>query len=711
MEAGPRSRIPATLFLVTFAAAFAALVWHCAAGPWWKDSGELASAFLAGSIAHPGGFAANAMLAGPLAHLPLGSLHFGVVLLSVTSGALASALLALLILGTSTRAWGLLPGLFGAAAFLLTRTTWGHSVAVEVYAPAAAFSAFALWNCHRYLEGPGEARARAGLLEASLLLGLSLGFHITATLVAGLAGLTILATSPWSRQTLRRLPAALGLALLGALVCLYLPLRFAAHPPHPFAAVEGLSGLLAHLSGSSIRGAFAQRMLEFSPLAIQDNANLFFGQLWDQCGLALPVVVAWLGWQALGRRLGAPVGRPTDALLLLVLMADALFSIQLNPMGQAEFQTGVLARFAVFALAGRGLLAALEAAAGLQSRLVAPALAALAGVLVLLLPLWPALSLPAGQRHPGLLTSRTSDEPSLTPFFGSPCNLVEGPTLYLESLWSAPPGALALTGLDDASALAIHGRVVENRRPDLFVAVKQFLTEPTLQVAARQAQPQFYPADYGQGPVNLRSFLDLARAQGRRVLWQRGQESLESARAGLQGAPRFPLESLEPRPPKSCQESPPVNRWLIGCRPDALGATVWSQDFSLEGLGYLEDCGEDGLEQAARQFARAVEMDPGNCKAWNNLAAYYGRSNQAQPALSATLRAVTQCPRNPAARVNELRYLYLTGNPEGARLRAPQLLDEVTDPDRARAMLQRLASQLRRGGLEDDARFLETLTR
>jgi hypothetical protein len=707
METGPQPSNRLSLFLLIFLLAFVALALHCSAGPWWKDSGELAAAFLAGSIAHPGGFSANAMLAALVAQLPLGSLHHGLALFSALCAALAAGFLGLLIAGSIASPWARPLGLLGALGFLLTRTVWIHSVSVEVYAPSVALAAFGLWNCVGYLEGPGGGLRLRGLRETSLLLGLSLGFHITSTMVLGLCLLALLAAPGRPRFDARGLASALGLALLGSLVCLYLPLRYATNPPHPFAAVDGLSTLWAHLSGSSIRGAFGKTMLDFSPLALADNARLYWSQTWDQCGLALPLALGWLLWLAVaGRR------RPGDTwsqiLLVALLLADGAFSILLNPMGQPEFQTGLLSRFALFALAGRGLLVLLASASRWRLRLPALALSGLVVLLALLLPLGPATSLPLVERHPGLMQDRGGPA---DPLLVSPCRHLEAPSLYLERLWAEPPEALALTGLDDASSLGIFGQGVEGRRPDLLLVVKQFLGDPALQVAARETHGQFFPQDQVQGPAALRSLLGLALAQGRTVLWQRGQEAQEGLRSGLGWVDSFPLERLVPRAELECAQSPPVPLWLISCRPDQLGATVWSQDFSLAGVCYLEDCGEAGLQQAAGQFGRAVEMDPRNCKAWNNLAAFYGRSNQAQPALAATLRAVTVCPRNPAARVNELRYLYLTGNPEGARIRAPLLLDQVSDPQKARGMLMRLAGQLRGGGLEEDAQFLELLTK
>lgn len=688
---------------IVFAAVFLGLLPFVFAFPWWKDSGELVTAFAGGAIAHPGGFAANAVLAKLFALLPLGSHWFGVALFSVFCAAAVCAGLALLLLRSLPEAprWLLLPAVLSlVASFLLCRTVWIHSVSVEVYLPAAAVVMLALQNA---LAGRGRSAGSGQLLWGAFLTGLALAFHISAAIGAGLClvYIVLLHCRPSSPKRLR-----IG-SLAGPVLCfaaglvplLYLPMISAREQAFSFAQISSLRQLLDHVSGASIRNAFSAQMLPVGAGEIFANLSTYLGALAAETPLALLLALLAFASRAVRHRHGGLL-----CCLGLVWAADAAFSFLVNPMGQVDWQTGVISRLCVTFLA---VLLPATLLSNLESwrALARPTGLAMAGLL-LLLPVGPMLSMESFERSPGLLADLPGDAASL----GADCAGQHGPEIYSRALFSGlAPESLALTGLDDASSLAMYGRLLENRRPDSVFLVKQALGFPGIHgrlaamyaghfPVAKAEQLRTVPAEL-RG--RLRDFVTNATARKLPLAWQFGQSELDAAAgAGFEQG----LVLSKRRAGALCVQPALAAEAFEACRLDRMGAGVVSGGLSSMASRVMSTCGPEHRGQAVKALLLALRHWPGNCRAWNNLAVAQGLEGTFAEAALAAGRAAELCPANPSGRKNEVYFLFLSGKSKEARAKALALLEDFPAPVGA-AMLQSLSQKLS----GEDRRHLEGL--
>ncbi len=712
--------VPRFQAMVLLALALAvALVLLANAFPYFKDSGELSSSLATSGLAHPTGFPLQHVGAAVARLLPIGSVSLRLSLLSVLGAVIAAGA------GLGLSLAGRVPqerkhrsvALFAAAGvwagFALCDTIYLHSVNVEVYLPSVALSAMALLAAWRAVAAPMRLDAGADAVDRRwwrvlwLCAGLSLGAHITAVGVAGLACLVSSATLVLRARKGGNPRAVAGLfgqgvllALCGALVLLYLPVRSSVGPVRLWADASSLAGFVGHVTGRSIRTAFEGSMLSGSLPAIGDRWMLYFESIAGQSMMLLPLAAAGLvaAWRS--SRAGA-------FLLASCLAFDAFFSALVNPMGQAEKQTGCVSLFVLSVLAGQAVVALAgwggRRLNGRGLEVLGPTGAALLSLL-LLVGTW---SAPAadGNHGPGAAALRA----------GRTCGLAYD--IGLAALRQSPPEALLATGSDDLSALGLLLREVEHRRPDLAHVVKQMACDlppgsllsksvPFLPVASDWRE--LVREECGVSP----DLSSVAR------LWSRARERVDIGRGALQwelgdsGLDRLFEEVLIPGFP--CFQTD-AGEGRVGGRPRA--------DLRVESFGTLRQTEEwdeflafylaqferlagaallrwqdrfvagEAVELGCGLIASAVRRVPSDCPSWNNLGVCRSRAGDLEGALLAAGTAVDLCPDYFTGRVNFLRYALLLGRKDLARAQLLEL-QERYEPSQWQAALERLAGQL-----------------
>lgn len=258
--------------VVVFVLGFALFALMAAPGLTWMDPGELAQAAYNLGGAHPPGHPAHSLV-GKLATLvPIGEIAFRLNLLSAL--AMAGALAGVFALARALLADEVVAGALAVGLAALSPVLQINAVRTEVYAPVAALLVWSMVAVLRFVrQTRGGARAPDGspdgdgprgdlrlLLLAALGIGLTAGFHPVIAASAGLpmalAGLSAL--WPARSRIPRLIGLAAGLALFGAMLYLYLPVRaHAATPPLLlWGDPEGVDGMIALVTGSAYRGNF-----------------------------------------------------------------------------------------------------------------------------------------------------------------------------------------------------------------------------------------------------------------------------------------------------------------------------------------------------------------------------------------------------------------------------------------------------------------------
>jgi hypothetical protein len=219
----------------------------------WRDAAEFVTVVHTLGISHPAGSPTYALLAKPLAWLPLGSLALRVNLASALFGALAVSGLFVLLYERFPTAppWIRLGAAVSGALFLLvSESFWRFAAVAEVYTLQNGFLLLLLL----LLLKARASRPAQALLPVlpwyglfAFLYGVSAGVHATMAFFAP-AFLTFL----WlTEPRLLRGRSGAGLAfflLLGLSVYLYLPLRSLGDPAFDWGNPQTFEQLLRHLS-------------------------------------------------------------------------------------------------------------------------------------------------------------------------------------------------------------------------------------------------------------------------------------------------------------------------------------------------------------------------------------------------------------------------------------------------------------------------------
>ncbi|MGH3148079.1 MAG: glycosyltransferase family 117 protein [Rubrobacter sp.] len=182
------------------------------------DSAMLQTGAWVLGIGHPTGYPTYMMLTHLFTHLPVGDPAYRANLASAVYGVAATFVVYLVGARLSLRA---VAAAAGALAFGLSGAFWTQAIIAEVYTLEALLVALVLLALLIWRESRGDRH----LLLASFLVGLSLTHHLTSVLLvpAALLFVYLVDRGVFTRPGL--LLKGLGLALLGLLPLLYLPVR------------------------------------------------------------------------------------------------------------------------------------------------------------------------------------------------------------------------------------------------------------------------------------------------------------------------------------------------------------------------------------------------------------------------------------------------------------------------------------------------------
>jgi len=600
-------------------------------GPGLYDAGELSAAAITLGVPHPTGFPLFNLAGHAFALLPVGAGAFRVNLLGGLCSAAAAVLLLrglLPLLDPIGGAWRLVAMVFGALTILAAPAVLLHARSAEVYPLGLLLVAFGIDALVR----ADESDARPWLC-AALALGLGAVLHVEVALVlcaATLPRLGALGRLVRARGCTRMLglgAACLGLPLLG--LC-YLPLASGGDSAWQWADLRSIDALVGHLTGRSIRDAFAgeiggdARHLEAAVRAWRD---LLLGGLGPALGLSA------LGLVALGRRQAR-----AGAVLAAALLAETGYGLFVNPMGLRELQTGLVALLLLGALAGAGLLALASLLASVASARVALVTGALA------------LVLPVQQ----ILASIHGDPPSddrLAARFGE---------AFVDEI---PVGGVGLSASDHAASLCAWLQAAEGARPDAWCVPTVLLGSPGTLERARHHHGSALVSDEAMrraiepGPRLVRALLRTELA-GPGACWELGNSAYDAGSAGQlwPGFPAFRLRAQGPAPAELPgalrRRSQAIEGW-IGRDPASAAwparlhyaqiqrlAASW---LVLRGLPHL----------ATEHLARALAAAPNDPRTLNNLAVVSEVTQGAVVASRYADRAVEADPTyGPAARTS-----------------------------------------------------------
>jgi tetratricopeptide (TPR) repeat protein len=620
----------------------------------WRDAGELAAATFSVGVAHPTGFPLQQPPGKLTSLLPVGGVALRLNFFMALCAAAAVAALFLAIRaaagddapraeaprGAPARAPVVLAAALGALGLLASPVFWLHSLVTEVYVPTALALAAWLAGLLPLLAGPPPERLpRRALALLAFGFGLGLGAHVTFPLVAGAAALPLigrLLRRPATRDALgRALPGLLLLVAAGALVLVFLPLAASRDPWRNWGDPSTPGRLWEHLTGARIRRMFESEMSAWNGAVLAAHARLYARLVWDNLGPLLLPAAAGAVW--LVRR------RPAVfAATALGLLADAVFSIRLNPMGLAELQTSVPSYLLLDLWAGVG---AVWTARALARALAQRPQAIAAALLALALGLWTPLWLGSDRARPAADARAAA-------------------ALARQGMNQAPPGAAWVTSSDSLCALTTWLQGAENHRPDLGNLVKQQLWDPVYvasaaradrgavvpvtlaaTLAAREGDSAVRPDVQGQA---LRTVVDALRAAGRPILWEPGDAILDAPfLAHL--APGFPLWRLRPEAVPlptldALREAsePAVDRWLRSQgRLPPLSAELLGHWHRLAAT-VLSRRGDDATALVVATASTAYLPD--DARAWNNLAALRARAGDLPGASAAARHALAADP-------------------------------------------------------------------
>jgi tetratricopeptide (TPR) repeat protein len=483
---------------------------------------------------------------------------------------------------------------------------WLHAGLVEVYAPNVACIALLAWLL---------LRERPSLQLAAFLSGLGLGAH--ATFVLSALGLWTLV---WIRhRDARRIVSLWPWVVLGAGIIGFLPAAASRDPWLNWGDPSSLSSLIDHLTAAGIRSSFATEM------GVGASANAAALKSWASLASGS---APWLLLMILGGLLREHRTALSRAALLL-LAVDVTFSVFLNPMGQADLQTGVPGAWAL------GLGAASLVG---DPRLQGARRALWTGVALLAL-VW------VGSDR---IEDRAGDE-------------VAGVWSRL-SLGQAPPGSLVLVSSDHLASQSLYLEGIEGFRPDLMTLVKQHMPDDALVRRRYEKEGERLPAAALEIPPEAlqRRVYALAAIEAARrpVLWELGDGRLDGPvsdrlrpdgalyRLGGFGAPVSASEDADWLPSR-------VSRLAQKHSLAFRSRRVLSDSLRLRGVWHLL---RQESDLGARVLQGAVTLDPTHAPSLLNLAAARFRQGDRQEAIQLLERALLVDPTYAKARENIQRY-------------------------------------------------------
>ena len=642
----------------------------------WFDSGELAATATELGVPHPTGFALFNLAGHTFVRIPLASAALRVHLLGAVAAVLAAwiwlrALTPQPVVPISKPARAL-TFLWTTALLLLPLAAPSvllHVRAAEVYPLVWLILAATVAAWVRL--PPGRRTVALGLLS-----GLGLGVHVEAALLPGVAcvvsGLTL---RPGQRvPAWRPLAAATVLGLCAASAVVYLPLAASRNPAFSWGDVRTPAALLDHLTGASIRHAFAG---ETGPGHYLSGLEALGRLLWRDC--------RWLLAPALlGIVTSLRHARPALVLTLLVLLADAAYSALVNPMGLRDDQAGLLV------VLGLGVLAAV----GLQALVQGAARAPVAAVLSLLGIAWTG----------ALLAQTLAVRPQAD---------LDGGARYADRLWrGAAPGTLLLSSSDTRGSACAWTQAGEGVRPDCLCMPLVFARSPEQlrRLAARTQRPELAQAalllDRPWTPARAADVLAAwlrPSLQAGDVAWELGLAA-EDAQVEAHLRPGFPwnhvvpdrvepaaraqaaraqADAIEafcaqglPQTPQGCRQTPMLSQ-ALGLHLGVYAALLMRRDAPV----------------AQELLHRAAVLAPHDAKILNNLAVLDLDAGRPLAALARTEAALAEDPGYVAGHRTAARAALRAGQPGRAVAEAALYLQARRGHPDAQAWLESLAAE------------------
>ena len=674
MPAAKRSEFAALTVLV------AGAVWLLAPSVAWFDSGELAASAVELGVPHPTGFALFDLAGHTMARLPLGPAALRVHLLGALAAILACWLW-LRALQPATQALGSRPQRWLAAVAwgalcllpLLVQSTLLHVRAAEVYPLAWLVTAASIAVIVRL---PAPKR----VIALGLLSGLGLGVHVEAALLPGLACLAggLEPVVRGRRPLLLPLLSATLLGLFAACACLYLPLAAARNPVFSWGDVRTPTALFDHLSGASIRHAFAG---ETGPGHYRAGLEALGRFVWRD-GRAF-IAPALLGVAACWRS-----ARRALVWTLLAMIIDAAYSAFINPMGLRDDQTGLIVLLGLGALAAAGVLAVLQSV-GVQAHL------RLAG---------PLLSVAA--------LAWTASVASTTVDVRPQADLVAGARLA-DRLWrGAAPGALLLTSSDTRGSACAWTQAGEGQRPDCLCMPLVFARSPEQlrRLGARTDRPALLAgASLLDVPWTPQRAADVLAGwlrpslQTSEIAWEAGLGA-EDAQVEPHLEPGFAWSHVRPdRVPTAAREAGARAQWSgvqAFCAqglPDVAGGCSATPQLS-EALGL--DVGLSAAlllrrdaHLAAELLSHAASLAPDNPKILNNLAVVDLEQGKPREALALVDQVLARNPGYVLGYRTAARAALRSGQPDRAVLEAARYLEARHASPESRTWLRGLQAE------------------
>jgi len=642
----------------------------------WFDSGELAATATELGVSHPTGFALFNLAGHTFVRIPMACAAVRVHLL----GAVAAVLAVWLWLWALTPAT-VTPSSIPGKTLALVQTTallWLplaapsvllHVRAAEVYPVVWLILAAttAVW----VRLPPGRRTVALGLLS-----GLGLGVHVEAALLPGAACLVAgLIPSPGQRlPAWRPLLGASVLGVLAASAVVYLPLAASRNPVFSWGDVQTPMALLDHITGASIRRAFAG---ETGPGHYLSGIEALGRLLWrDGRWLFAP---ALLGVVAALRH-----ARPALVVTLAVMLVDAAYSAFVNPMGLRDDQAGLLVLLCLGVLAAVGLHALVHSAA----RASVAAILAVMGIvwtgalLAQTLALRPQADLDAGARYadrlwrdvaPGTLLLTSSDSR------GSAC-------AWTQAGEGARPDCLCMPLVFARSPAQLRRLAARTQRPELAQAA-QLLDQPwtparAADVLAAWLRPSLAAGDVAWEPglaaedaqveAHLRSGFPWDHVQSARL---DAAARSQAARAAADAIAAFCAAGL-PTTPQGCAATPMLSQ-ALGLQLGVSAALLLRRDPALaEGL-----------------LHRAAALAPHDARILNNLAVLDLDAGRPLAALVRTEAALAEDPGYVAGHRTAARAALRAGQPGLAVAEAALYLQARRGSADARAWLDGLAAE------------------
>ncbi|NUN12222.1 MAG: DUF2723 domain-containing protein [Myxococcales bacterium] len=664
-------------------------LWSCVPGLYWKDAGELTTAGFVLGVPHPTGFPTYMLFAKLASMIPVGNVAFRVTMVSVIC---ASVAVGACVYSVTKIAERLKPptissisvwiGAILSVGILLQSPTFDLiSTTAEVYSPLAMAITLSLAVFVAWTHDPDAPYLRWFLY---FIAAFGVGTHILATPILVLLVMMVVASiSTAAKRRYLGLDARFLVAgaITAPLVYLYLPLTALADPFWNWGDPTTLDRFVAHVSGASIRMAFADSMGIHSWATTQMWLEQYWLQLWE--GATWLIFFGIFGLYAVWRS----NQKKFAAALVFIWAIDGAFSVWVNPMGIVDRQTAVpsiVVSTILSAYGGVWLYHVICIKAPKSALIRSICLTSLAILLAL-----PTISAPDRP-------TRKNDQYA---------DLVGHAILQ-----QTAPGGRLFVASDDMSAALAYLTAVDGARPDVAVIFsshvydhnavtrwgrlyKSQIPDRTLRLsqAARASNRWMYTEEQRQ---ILASMADVPVAHSTGV-WETGQPSFDSLWR-TQLTPSFPLFSgtlsgLNPNLPSADAAAAPQSPYPLADTLDTVKR--WSQWLhtppTLESAHLIAECLRQGalweaqqnrLQSASAILAASLNIAPDYDRSLANLGAVLDRMGDVAAAITATQRAVELRPWAAGPRVNLTRMFIRTGELTQATTLASETLALAQNP-------------------------------